>query len=121
MKLHFLRQEASEVELCCDGVIQVVLVLALCHTLFYATEARRNHLGCCCDRTQVAELNLQVSLSCPTATIAKLLQSQFVCPYLDTLRLSAVVSYTNHDGLNLAQSGVTHDGDAVVGMVLVVC
>ena len=48
------------------------------------------------------------------------MQAELVDPDLDALGLAAVVTHANHDGLYLAQRGIAHDGDAVVGIVLVV-
>ena len=70
--------------------------------------------------TEVGELDVELSLCCPTAVVCEFLQTQFVSPHLYALHRATVVADTNHYGLHLAERGVTHDGDAIVGTVVIV-
>ncbi len=115
-----LGQQAAQVYVRGDGIVDVVLVGAAHHALFDASEAGRLHLGGYVDRADVGKLHVQVALRGPSALVGELLQAQLVAPHLHALHRTAIVPDAYHNGLHLAQRRVAHDGDAVAGPFLVV-
>ena len=65
-------------------------------------------------------MHVQCTRGCPATLIDDILQAQLVDPHLARLDATRQVAHTNHHGLHLAQRGVTHHRDAVVGLVGVV-
>ena len=120
VELRLFGQEATKVELCGNGIVEVVLILTLGNALLNSTKTRCYHLGSSIYRAQVADLYLQASLCCPTSVIAEFLEAQLVCPNLNALRLTTIVANTNHDGLDLSKRRITHNGDTIVRMVFII-
>ena len=71
-------------------------------------------------RADVAQLDIHVSLGSPSSIIGEFLQTELIGPYLYALHRTSVVAYAYHDGFYFSQSGVTHDGYAVGGVVVIV-
>ena len=113
-------KDASQFHLCGYGVVYGVLVAAVGHALLNATETGGLHLCRHIHATDVTELDVHVALGRPSAFVGEFLQTQFVGPYFHALDRASVVAHTHHDGLDLAQCGVTHDGDLVAGTTFVI-
>ena len=116
----FLGQQASQFYVGRDGVVQIVFVGTLCNGLLDASEACLDILGGNVDRTYVAQLDIEVTLGSPSSAVGEFLETELISPYLYALYGTSVVANTYHDGLHLGQCGITHDGDTVAGVSLVV-
>ena len=69
---------------------------------------------------EVGKLEVERTACRPAAVVGKLLQAQFVGPYLNAARIARIVAHANHDGAHLAERGVAHHADLVGGAVGIV-
>ena len=120
LHLPFLGEEFAQFKLGGDAPLVQVVIAALVHALLQTTETSRLHVTCEVHVAEVRELHVQITLRSPTAFVVVVLHTQFVHPHFDRTCAAAVVAYTNHHGLDLAQRRITHDADLVRRTVAVV-
>ena len=118
--LHLFGEELAEFYVGGDGIRLIVIGGTLHNTFLQTAEALRHHLSCGIDHTDVRQLHVERSRSCPAALVDRLHQAKLVDPHLTGLGASHQVAYTNHHGLHLAQRRITQHADLVIGMVGVI-
>ena len=119
-QLHLGRQEFTCIEIRRHGVLIQVVVSALTHGFFEAAETICFRMSRHIDIGQVCQLDIELALCSPTAFIGKVLQAQFVCPYLDAAHAARVIAQTDHHRTHFAQRGITLHADFVFRALWVV-
>ena len=118
--LHLLGEQLTQLHSGGQRVGLEIVSGACSHTVLQSTESLGNNFTREVHCADIRQLHVEGTRCCPTATIDDVLQAQLVDPHLTRLDASRQVAHTNHHGLDLAQRGVTHHADAVVGLVRIV-
>ena len=115
VQFDFFREEASCLDVGGDGVFVEVVVAALTDGFFQSAESLGLNVSGKVDGGDVAELEVKLGLRSPSAFVAELLQSEFVCPDFYVLHSAGVVAHANHHGAHFPERGVTHHRHFVGG------
>ena len=69
------------------------------------------------DATHVGELDVEIAVGSPSATVVVFLETELIDPHLAALHITGEVADTDNHRLHLAKGGIAENGNLVVGVV----
>ena len=118
--LRLVGEELSQFQIGHHRVGLLRLVRTLQRTFLQAAEAVGHVASREGQATEVGELDVERARGSPSALVVIFLQAQFVDPHLARLLRTGQVSHADDHRLDLAETGITHNTDLVVGLVVVI-
>ena len=118
--LRLVGEELTHLEIGGEAIAGVVVHGSLADTLLETSETVGLVFALQVDGTEVGELDVEVTLGSPSTLIVIFLESKLIEPHFTTLLIGREVAHTDNHRLDLAQRGVTHDGDTVLGILFVI-
>ena len=113
IEFDLLGQELSGLHIGCHRIFVQIIVATLTNGFFQATKSFCFDMSAEIKGSHIGQLQIELRLRSPSSFIGKLLEAKFVSPHFDVLKGTGIVSHTNHNGANLAQTGITHNADFV--------
>ncbi len=118
--LGLVGEKLPEFQACGERQVALVVLRTLVDPLFQSAEPLRHITALQVHGTHIGELHIEVSVGSPTSRVVVFLQSQLIEPHFATLLFASQVPDTDDEGLHLSERGVTHNGNLVLRVALVI-